>query len=135
MKIFGKFFLLTFLSFIFSCSILKPVTENSQRVTLNESNLSVLNGVYHESSNLSSKANSCSLYWLFFLKGKVHYDDHYKGDEFIRLQVVNPNKIRVSLIREDSIIDSKSLKGRIKYNSFEFKRRWAFYPIIFTNLY
>jgi hypothetical protein len=135
LKILDKIFILTSLLFIFSCSILKPVTENNKMVALNEINLSVLNGTYYENTSVSLKSNFSSLYWSFFLKGKVHYNDHYNGEEFIRLQVINPNKIKVSLIREDSTIDSRVLKGGIKNNSFEFKRRWVFYPILFTNLY
>jgi hypothetical protein len=134
-NVFNNFLILILLSFVFSCSILKPVTENNQRVILNGSNISILNGTYHESPIISSKSNSGSLYWSFFLKGKVNNDDHYKGEEFIRLQVVNSKKISVSLIREGSTVESKILKGRINNNTFEFKRRWKIYPLIFSNVY
>lgn len=135
MKIVDKILLLASLSFTFSCSILKPVTENNQRAILNRTNLSILNGTFHEGPITSSNSNSSSLYWSFFLKGKVNYDDHYKGEEFIKLQVVNPNRISVSLIRGDSTVESKILKGRVNNNTFEFKRRWIIYPLIFSNVY
>lgn len=135
MNIVNKALLLVFFAPIISCSVLKPVPENNQRVNLDGSNLSILNGTYNESPITGTKSNVNSLYWSFFLKGKVNYDDHYRGEEFIRFQVVKPNKIRVSLMREGSAIESKILKGKVNRNTFEFKRRLKIYPLIFANVY
>ena len=134
-------FIILFTFFLFSCSCLKKVENNSNGTVLTESNLTLLDGWYERKSKDYLRGDLC---WIFFSSSYSHLFDHncyeFKGEfDFFELKVINKNKILVSHIHmmNDtlSFLSSKIMKGKIKDGYFEYRRTHLFLPVILTNVY
>jgi hypothetical protein len=130
MKIKHRLFFLTPIV-LFSCSVLKPPAEIESQVKLNRDNLNLINGTYNRYAIDSVKSNPSDLFWGFSLKG---YNGN-EGEDFVKLIVEDEHHIRVSLIMSDSIIQTKTIKGKIRENTFEFNRRFIIIPVIVATIY
>ncbi|WP_166962268.1 hypothetical protein [Yeosuana marina] len=97
---------------------------------LSENKLNQLKGSYSRLPISGRDSDTSDLFWNFYLRG------HDKGDnDFVTLDVIDQRRIKVSLIHNDSIVNSKILKGRLKNNRFVFNRRTVIYPFLLANVY
>ena len=55
--------------------------------------------------------------------------------DFVTLEVIDRNKIEVSFIMDGEIEKSKTLKGKINGNAFEFNKRIFLIPLLVSNYY
>ncbi len=122
--------LLFLLIIVSSCSTLKIPIKVEHQIDLTLNNLTLLNGVYNRLSTDNLGSNVRDLFWDFFLRG---YPDDKQ--DFIRLAFQDERHVKISLIKKDSVITTKSLKGRIRNNTFEFNRRVKIIPLIVSNVY
>jgi hypothetical protein len=129
-RINAGFILFIFLLFS-SCSTLKSITESNDCEKLDKSTLSLINGAYNRFSMDSIFSNANDLFWLFSMKG--HNID--RNEDFVKLSVIDERHIEITLIKKDSIIYIRTLKGKLKDNAFEFNRRIKFYPVIVATIY
>lgn len=130
--------------FLFSCSCLKKgVVNDSNEIILTESNLTLLDGKYKRKS-ISLSEDSIpvgDLYWDFYGNSYSHIFGNNDGlniksdMDFFELKVIDKNKISVLYLNGNDTIKNEIAKGKIKNGYFEFKRRYLFLTIIFTNLY
>jgi len=113
-----------------SCAALKPDKYVNGQIELTNKNLNLLNGKYSRISANQSKSGD--LFWNLYTKG------YNLGDEklcYVKLNVINNKRIEVSLLKNDSLIKSKILKGKIKNGYFEFRKRILVLPTIFLNTF
>jgi hypothetical protein len=133
---------LIFNGLFMGCSTFKEPVKNSNGMALTSENLNQLNGFYKRYSIENSdeikgdsiensdetKGDLFSLLFLFFKHEKGQYD-------MVELEVINNHRIKVSLLRNHTPIKAIKMRGRIRENTFEFKRRniiIPFFPHPFT---
>jgi len=128
--------------FLSSCACLKKNIDNN-RISLTESNLTLLDGKYVRKSLPQGKDSVIGdLFTNFFADS---YSYHFRNSDmglnlksdvdFLELKVINKNRILVSYINENDTLASKIIKGKIKNGNFELRRRYFIVPMVFTNLY
>ncbi len=94
-----------------------------------EINNADVNGVY---KNISDSNTELTLWRIIQLNSKKENDTTDLKSDLIRLEYLNPTEIEISLSRDQRIIKSIRLNGKIKNNSFSLKRYRElipFYPI------
>jgi len=132
-----KILILLLISIVTSCATLDKNVINEHSVSLTPENLSQLNGIYKRKSiddtlNIRGYDNS-NLFRCFFLKpDRYGWTDSLQND-FVKIDVINKNRIKISLIKNGIIEKSKTLKGKIVENTFEFKKRFSLIPLVFLN--
>ena len=137
-----------FVTLLSSCVCLKNNTNNSDRIILSESNLTLLDGRYKKRSVQLGRDSLPvgDLYWNFFQNTYSGvfgsgFDEALKGlnnksdSDFFELKVIDKNKLLVSYIDGNNTITSKILKGKIKNGYFVFRKKYLFVPLIVTNFY
>lgn len=132
-----KILILLLVSFVTSCATFDKNVINEHSVSLTSENLMLLNGTYKRKSindNLNIRGyDNSNLFRCFFLKpDRYGWTDSLQND-FIKMEVINNNRIKISLIKNGIIEKSKTLKGKIAENTFEFKKRFSLIPLIFLN--
>lgn len=134
--------ILTLSVLFMGCSSFKKPIKDSNCDVLSAENLNQLNGYYKRYSiensdeiksnsiqnSHESKGDLFSLLFMFF-KNKEGQND------IVKLDVINSHLIQVSLLRNNSPIKSTKMRGRIRENTFEFKRRNLIIPLVFLNVY
>ncbi len=119
------------------CSTFKKPVNDSNSIALTSENLNQLNGFYKRYSIENSdeikgdsiensdetKGDLFSFLFLFFKHEKGQYD-------MVELEVINNHCIKVSLLRNRTPIKAIKMRGRLRENTFEFKRRNIIIPFI-----
>jgi hypothetical protein len=105
-------------------SLLKQVKEiDSKKLNIND-----INGVY---KNISDSSNQVTL-WTFLYDSKFLqiYDDTTKQtkEAMVRLFFNNKNKLTVSLIDSNKVINQFALKVKVKTNYLDVKRKFILIP-------
>jgi len=124
-------YLFFILSICFSCSSLKLCVQNEDKIELSQSNINLLNGKFANDSFLNKDSIQGSLYWNFFDRGHNSKD----SVEYIKLEVLNTKKIKVSYFDGDTIVRSKVLKGKIRNGYFEFHKKYLIIPALYVNVF
>lgn len=132
-----KTLILLLISIVTSCATLDNNVINEHNVSLTSENLTLLNGTYKRKSiNDTLKIrgyDNSNLFRCFFLKpDRYGWTDSLQND-FVKIEVIKNNRIKISLIKNGIIEKSKSLKGKIVQNTFEFKKRFFIIPLLFMN--
>lgn len=135
--------LLLFTLFFTSCATFKEPLLNKDSIELTSSNLHLFNGTYKRFSS-NNETNSYStnyydyndLFKCFFLKHEKNLRKSSSNEkDFVTLEVIDENKIKVSFIMDGEIEKSKTLKGKINGNAFEFNKRIFLIPLLVLNFY
>lgn len=111
------------LSFTFSCTLLKPLplksfssTDSVQ--TIEKTALSKLDGAYEIFSAASGTSNS--LGDIFFYSFLLNKKKKPAKTDFIMLRAIDDNHIKASLFLNHKLVKTKTIKGRLIDNYFEF---------------
>lgn len=123
---------LLIISVLTSCATLKLDKLVGGQIELTKENLILLNGKYNRISTRETESETGDLFWNLFTKG---YNIGDKKLCNIELKVIDEKNIEVTLMKNDSLIKSKVLKGKIKNGYFEFKKRVFILPTIFLNTF
>lgn len=123
---------LLIISIFNSCATLKSDKLVDGQIKLTNENLNLLNGKYSRISTSETESETGDLFWNLYTKG---YNVGEKKLCNVELKVIDEKKIEVSLMKNDSLIKSKILKGKIKNGYFEFKKRTFILPTIFLNTF
>jgi hypothetical protein len=121
-----------FVSVLSSCAILKSDKFIDGQIELSEKNIDLLNGEYMRASINPTEKPKGDLFWNFYTTGySLRADSLYS----VTLKVIDGNHLNVTLLKSDSVIKSKTLKGKLKNGYFEMKRRKFIVPAIFLNIF
>lgn len=135
--------LLLFTLFFTSCATFKEPLISKDRLELTSSNLHLFNGTY-ERFSINNGTNSYTksyydyndLFKCFFLKHEKNLRKSSSNEkDFVTLEAINENKIKVSFMMDGEIKKSKTLKGKINGNAFEFNKRIFLIPLLVLNFY
>jgi len=123
---------LLLISILTSCATLKPDKYVDGQIELTKENLNLLNGKYSRNPVNQSEKWKGDLFWNFYTRG---YNVGADSLCAIKLKVIDEKHLDVTIMKNDSIIKSKVLKGKIKNGYFEMKRRVFFIPTIYLNVF
>ncbi len=115
-----------------SCATLKSDKLVDGQVELTKENLNLLNGKYSRNPVNQSEKWKGDLFWNFFTRG---YNVGADSLCSVKIRVVDERNLDVTLLKNDSIIKSKVIKGKLKNGYFEMKRRIFFIPAIYLNIF
>ncbi len=112
--------------FFFSCSTLKYINPNDNRSTLMQTSLSSLNGDYEI---LSVDTSRTTLDFALTFKKYRRFD--IKSNYKVSLKAIDNQHIETSIFKNDTLLKTKVLKGKIENNYFCFniKKLSPFYFI------
>ena len=133
----GKLMLLFSISLLVSCATLEKNVSNPQGVPLTAENLHLLNGTYKRnpvnSPNISKGYDQSNLFRCFYLKpDRYGWTDSLQND-FVKIEVIQDKKVKITLLRNGHVEKSKALKGKLVQNTFEFNKRFFLIPLLFIN--
>ena len=103
-----------------SCASLKSDKFVDGQIELTKQNLNLINGIYTRNPINQSEKWKGDLFWNFYTRG---YNVGADSLCAVELKVVDERRLNVTIMKNDSIIKSKVLKGKIKNGYFEMKRR------------
>lgn len=103
-----------------SCATLKSDKFVDGQIELTKENLNLLNGNYSRIPVNQSEKREGDLFWNFTNRG---YNVGADSLCSVKIRVVNENRLDITLLKNDSIIKSKVVKGKLKNGYFEIKRR------------
>ena len=123
---------LLLITILTSCATLKSDKYVDGQIELTKENLNLLNGKYSRNPVNQSEKWKGDLFWNFYTRG---YNVGADSLCAIKLKVIDEKHLDVTIMKNDSIIKSKVLKGKIKNGYFEMKRRVFFIPTIYLNVF
>ena len=121
-------FLLTLLT---SCVSLRRADNHAGRIPLSDSTLLKLNGRYGHSAAIPGSEQKADLSWNIFDHGYAPTTQH----DFIDIQMLTPNSIRVSYVDSVTVLKSKVFKAKVRSDYLVFKRKHLLLPFVFANVY
>ncbi len=135
MSAFRTKYLYLLLTFMTSCATLHRDEFRSQQILIHKGNYHLLDGQYSRHSNKtdSLRKNGDDLFWNIFRKGHHHIIID-EGNCSVKLQTIDPKRLKATYLKNDSIIDSRIMRGRIKNGYFELRRNYFIVPAIFFNI-
>ena len=131
-KIVKSLYFLLIISIFTSCASLKSDKFVDGQIELTKQNLNLINGIYTRNPINQSEKWKGDLFWNFYTRG---YNVGADSLCAVELKVVDERRLNVTIMKNDSIIKSKVLKGKIKNGYFEMKRRVFFVPTIYLNVF
>jgi hypothetical protein len=105
-------FLLLLLLSLTSCASLDRVAPNENRKILSDKNFEILNGDYKADANLAG---------AFF--SKIHKVD---TTAVMNLQFIDKGSVKVTLLKQDTILDERIVKGKIRQDYFKARLSYDF---------
>ncbi len=120
------------ISILTSCATLKSDKDVDGQIELNRQNLYLLNGKYARNPVNKSIEAGGDLFWNFYTRG---YNVGADSLCAVKLKVIDAKHLGVTLVKDDSIIKSKVLNGKIKNGYFEMNRRLFFVPTLYLNIF
>lgn len=130
-----KTYLYLLMTFMTSCATLHQDKLHSQQVPINKDNYHLLDGHYSRNciKKDSTRIQGNDLFWNFFRKGHHHMiqDENVCS---VHLQSLSTKRLKVTYLKNDSIIDSLIMKGRLKNGYFELRGKYFIVPAIFFNI-
>ncbi len=120
------------ISIFTSCASLKSDKFVDGQIELTKQNLTLINGKYARNPVNQSENWKGDLFWNFYTRG---YNVGADSLCAVELKVIDEKHLDVTLMKNDSIIKSKVLKGKIKNGYFEMKRRVFFVPALYLNVF
>ena len=115
-----------------SCATLKSDKLVDGQIELTKENLNLLNGKYSRNPVNQPEKWKGDLFWNFFTRG---YNVGADSLCSVSIRVVDERNLDVTLMKNDSIIKSKVVKGKLKDGYFEMNRRVFFIPTIYLNVF
>ena len=79
-------------------------------------------------NSYNTKGDLFPILFMFFKHEEGQYDT-------VKLDVINNHLIQVSFLRNHTPVKSKKMRGKIRENTFEFKRRNLILPLVLLNVY
>ena len=125
-------YFLLLISIFTSCASLKSDKFVDGQIELTKQNLTLINGKYTRNPVNQSENWKGDLFWNFYTRG---YNVGADSLCAVELKVIDERHLNVTIMKNDSIIKSKVLKGKIKNGYFEMKRRVFFIPTIYLNVF
>jgi hypothetical protein len=118
-----------------SCASFQSAKFQLQQIGINKQNYHLLNGRYSRQiiKKDAHPNNGDDLFWNFFQKGRHHMikDENICS---VQLLALNPKRLKVTYLKNDTIIISRIMKGRIKNGYFELNRNYLILPTIIFNI-
>jgi len=121
-----------FICFLSSCATLKSDQFVDNQIKLTKDNIELLNGKYSRESITILNKQSGDLFWNFYTRG---YNVGADSLCFVDIKVVDEKHLIVTLLKNDSIVKSKTLKGKIEDGYFEMRQRKFIVPAVFFNIF
>ncbi len=115
-----------------SCAGLNPDTKAENQIQLTEKNIHLLNGTYSDINFNEKPKQSSSLYNHFYFRVFNVGKDSLR---FVNLKLINSRKLKVTLLKNDSIVSSKYLKRKLKDGYFVINRKIRPLPTIYLNVF
>lgn len=125
-------YFLLIISILTSCATLKSDKYVDGQIELTNQNLNLINGKYTRNPVNQSEKWKGDLFWNFYTRG---YNVGADSLCAVELKIIDERRLNVTIMKNDSIIKSKILKGKIKNGYFEMKRRVFFIPTIYLNVF
>lgn len=113
-------------TYLCSCNSLKPITQNNLLQTLSSNELSKLDGDYEIISTDTSYptlARALTFTDKKVLKNFNHIDQLARKDFRINVKSLDEKHLKVTLYSQNKIVKTKTLKGKVSDNYFQFKMR------------
>ncbi|RZS93985.1 hypothetical protein EV197_2567 [Aquimarina brevivitae] len=120
------------ISIFTACASLKSDPFVDGQMELTKHNLYALNGKYTRNPVHHTKTHKGDLFWNFYTRG---YNVGADSLCAVALKVIDEKQLNVTIMKKDSLIKSRILKGKLKNGYFEMKRRVLFIPSIFLNVF
>ena len=127
-----SFYFLLLISLFTSCATLKSDKYVDGQIELTKENLNLLDGKFTRNPINQSEKWKGDLFWNFYTKG---YNVGADSICAVELKVINEKHLNVTLLKNDSIVKSKTLKGKIKNGYFEMRQRKFIVPAVFLNIF
>ena len=126
-----------------SCASFRNAPDNSNRIMLTESNLTLLNGRYERQSVQRTEYPFplADLFLYFFIDlysfqlGRYGEFRNKRAGDFVELEVIDSNRILASLMNGEEVLAYRIFRGRINRGYFEFRRRHFFFSILVASEY
>jgi len=131
-KIVKSLYFLLLISIFTSCATLKSDKYVNGQIELTKENLNLLNGKYTRNPINQSEKWKGDLFWNFYTRG---YNVGADSICAVELKIVDEKHLNVTLLKNDSIVKSKTLKGKIKDGYFEMRQRKFIVPAVFLNIF
>ena len=114
------------------CATLKSDKLVDGQIELTKENLNLLIGNYSRKPVNQPEKWKGDLFWDFTTRG---YNIGADSLCSVKIKVVNEKSLNITLMKNDSILKSKVVKGKLKNGYFEMKRRVFFIPTIYLNVF
>lgn len=111
---------------LYSCNSLKPVTQNNLLQNLSSNELSKLDGDYEIISTDTSYPTLARALTFTDKKNLLnfnHIDQLASKDFRLNLKSLDEKHLKVTLYSQNKIVKTKTLKGKVSDNYFQFKMR------------
>jgi hypothetical protein len=131
-KTMKSIFFLLIISVLTSCATLKSDKLVDKQIELTKENLILLNGRYSRKPVNQSEKWKGDLFFNFYTRG---YNVGADSLCAVKLKVIDEKHLSVTIMKNDSIIKSRVLKGKIKNGYFEMNRRVFFIPALYLNVF
>lgn len=115
-------YILTFIFCLTSCSSVKKAIASETTITLQNNNLSEIQGTY-SNKPLNGDAEIFSLWSTLNFKAEKY--ENWANLE-VRLKINSENKIVAELMDRNVILDTKTLKGKIRKDFYNIKKQFKF---------
>jgi len=116
------FYILLFTSFLTSCSSVKKAVASEATIALQNNNLLEIQGIYANKPG-NGDAEIFSL-WSTLNFNAEKYENW--ADLEVRLKINSENIVVAELIDRNVILDTKTLKGKIKKGFYNLKKQFKF---------
>lgn len=119
-------FIFCLVTCLFSCNSLKPIAQNNLLQTLTSSELSKFDGDYEIISTDTSYptlARALTFTDKRVLKNFNHIDQLVKKEFRLNIKSLDERHLKITLYSRNKIIKTKTLKGKLSDNYFQFKMR------------
>lgn len=113
-------------AYLCSCNSLKPVTQNDLLQPLSSNELSKLDGDYEIISTDTSYptlARALTFTDKKVLKNFNHIDELARKDFRLNIQSLDEKHLKITLYSQNKIVKTKTLKGKVSDNYFQFKMK------------
>lgn len=110
--------ILTITILVTSCRSLKPIVQTDSLQTLGANDLAKFNSDYEIFSVDTSFRTS---EFVLAYSGKFNFENLPKGNDRINLFSTDSKHLKVTVYKDDKVVKTKIIKGRLSQNYFQFK--------------
>jgi hypothetical protein len=122
------------ISVLSSCATFYPDNFQPGQIPIHKENLQMISGRYKRTTinPLYKNRGGGDLFWTLIRKSNHMVENDTQC--VVELYPINTKRLRVIYLKNDTIIDSRILKGKVRDGYFELRRKTLVIPAVFFNI-